>query len=431
MIASCAPYQVAAVLRPAGDSLSQMVSDTGWPSVKTVFSALTVPSAARAVPRSDFSTTLGTLGRMVTRSCSRLASSGMNLVMTRRGLAGPGRASFRQAATTRVQAKMAIALRITARFYGIAGVPGALLRAPTGRCVLTHGRPTPYGRPTCTAGGLHVRAGLRVRTGCASVRVARPYALLVRRGAQQRARYSCSLPEVNIVATFRHRRRLRHLQRAYYDARRKNDAVVAGYIGALAGARHAELRGAARLVCVHVGSGGHHIDGWINVDFDYFPPLDLIADAGRSLPLASDSVDRIHSEDFIEHIDLDAGARFLAEAFRVLRPGGIMRLLTPDLRALVEQVYIDRQPRHLRWCGVYLDAHGPCEALNMHLRINGEHRFIYDEELLRGVLKDVGFSPVRRVRWNRSPDRYLRYLDLRDFGLNLFLECVKPSSPPS
>ena len=38
---------------------------------------------------------------------------------------------------------------------------------------------------------------------------------------------------------------------------------------------------------------------------------------------------------------------------------------------------------------------------------------------------------VRRVRWNRSPDRYLRYLDLRDFGLNLFLECVKPSSPPS
>jgi predicted SAM-dependent methyltransferase len=221
--------------------------------------------------------------------------------------------------------------------------------------------------------------------------------------------------------------RLRKLQRRYYDSPEKNDAAAGEYLRALA-----ELRGTEQppLVCVHVGSGGHTLDGWINVDLEAAPPLDLATDAAAALPFRSESVDRIHSEDFIEHVEYAAGKQFLAEAFRVLKPGGIMRLLTPDLRAIVQRVYLDREPRHLRWCGVYLDAPDPCEALNMHLRMNGEHRFLYDEPLLRRVLNEAGFG-VRRVRWNRSPDRWLRYLDLRDFGLNLFLECVKPSPSSS
>ena len=102
-----------------------------------------------------------------------------------------------------------------------------------------------------------------------------------------------------------------------------------------------------------------------------------------------------------------------------------MRLLTPDLRALVQQVYVDRNARHLAWCSTHLEAEGPAEALNMHLRMNGGHRFVYDAELLTQLLQSLGFR-VRRVRYNWSPVRELRYLDLRDFGLNLFLEAVKP-----
>jgi formamidopyrimidine-DNA glycosylase len=102
-----------------------------------------------------------------------------------------------------------------------------------------------------------------------------------------------------------------------------------------------------------------------------------------------------------------------------------MRLLTPDLKALVEEVYLGRKSRHIRWCNAYLGAKGPCESLNMHLRMNGDHRFIYDEEHLRHILEEIGFV-VRRVRCNRSSHRRLRFLDLRDFGLNLFLECTKP-----
>lgn len=235
---------------------------------------------------------------------------------------------------------------------------------------------------------------------------------------------------MRVLRGLRYRRRLRQSQRAYYDAPQPNDAAAIDYLRLLAEARAEELRGAPSLVCLHVGAGGHAVDGWIDLDLEPLPPVDLAADAGASLPFRDASVDRIHSEDFIEHVDFDAGRRFVAEAFRVLKPGGIMRLLTPDLRAIVQRVYLDREPRHLRWCGVYLGASDPAEALNMHLRMNGEHRFLYDEPLLARVLSEAGFA-VRHASWNRSLDRHLRWLDLRDFGLNLFLECVKPSPSSS
>jgi len=216
------------------------------------------------------------------------------------------------------------------------------------------------------------------------------------------------------------RNRLRKLQRAYY-ASPKDTAIIAEYLDTLRQARGDSKPGRG----LHAGAGGHYIDNWINIDFLGTGPIDAAADLAQGIPFRDGSLDYIHSEDFIEHIDLEAGKRFIAEAFRVLRGGGVMRLLTPDLRALIERVYIDRDPHHIRWCHDALDAAGPCESLNMHLRMGGDHLFIYDEELLTRLLREAGFT-VRRVAWNKSKEPALRFLDLRDFGLNLFLEAVKP-----
>ena len=217
----------------------------------------------------------------------------------------------------------------------------------------------------------------------------------------------------------RARRKLRRLQRAYYAAPNEPSNVVA-YVETLKG-----IRGSARRSrAVHAGAGDHYIDGWVNVDCGVSDLVDVAADLASGLPFRSESLDYIHSEDFIEHLELEAGKRFIAESFRALRRGGVMRLLTPDLKLLIERVYIDREPKHLRWCRDDLSADGPCQSLNMHLRMNGDHRFIYDEELLTKLLQDAGFK-VRPVSWNRSKEEALRWLDLRDFGLSLFLEAVK------
>ncbi|HVE73210.1 MAG TPA: methyltransferase domain-containing protein [Thermoanaerobaculia bacterium] len=214
------------------------------------------------------------------------------------------------------------------------------------------------------------------------------------------------------------RRTLRRLQDRYYAG---DASAVPEYLSTLAEAR--ALGGRTPSLGVHLGAGGHHLDGWINVDV-VREGVNVLADFVHALPFRSESVGYIHSEDLIEHLDLTEGKALLRECHRVLRSGGVMRILTPDLRRLVQRVYVDRDERELGWCDRELQAEGPCESLNMHLRMNGEHRFIYDEEHLTGVLRAIGFR-VRRVRWNHSPAKELRYLDLRDFGLNLFLEAVK------
>ena len=241
------------------------------------------------------------------------------------------------------------------------------------------------------------------------------------------------------IALWRLERRLRKLQDAYYDAKEKDEDVIAEYFRTLEAARAHDLashvgpalsrsgppgEAALRQRKLHLGCGDHHIANWINVDFSPAMNVEVAADLTREMPFRSASIDLIHSEDFIEHVDETAGKLVLTECHRILRAGGVMRLLTPDLRTLIEEVYVRRDPRHLRWCGVYLESTDPCSALNMHLRMGGEHRFIYDDEHLTTLLREAGFH-VRRVRYNASTVPELRFLDLRDFGLNLFLEAVK------
>jgi predicted SAM-dependent methyltransferase len=236
---------------------------------------------------------------------------------------------------------------------------------------------------------------------------------------------------------------LRGLQRQYYTSTRERVAeLFPAYTVALAEARSLYLdllvHPSARLlfasvrppadrgVRLHLGCGDHYLDGWINVDLGR--DGDLVADLARPLPLRSRTVSFIHSEDFLEHIELEAGRRFLAECFRVLVPSGVMRLLTPDLWAIVTRVYLGREGAHLAWCEAFLAAGTPCEALNMHMRMEGgAHRFVYDYEFLSRLLQETGFV-VRRVSYNASRHPALRFLDLRDFGLNLFIEATKPKS---
>src|SRR5262245_50701568 len=147
-------------------------------------------------------------------------------------------------------------------------------------------------------------------------------------------------------------RRLRELQDAYYDAPAKNDAAILEYLRVLAEARRLERdrhEGREAFPKLHLGCGDHRLEGWINLDRVPGPAVDVVAD-GTALPFAEGSAAFLHSEDLLEHLEPSQGRAFLQECFRVLRPGGVLRLLTPDLKALIERVYQKPDARHLRWC---------------------------------------------------------------------------------
>lgn len=125
------------------------------------------------------------------------------------------------------------------------------------------------------------------------------------------------------VALWRYRRRLRSLQARYYRGSASDAGATAmTYMNTLAGARSIWMKGTTpRRARVHLGSGDHHLDGWINVDITR-GAADVLADLTTSLPFRTSSVDLLHSEDLLEHVDDAAGKQLLRECHRVLKPGG-------------------------------------------------------------------------------------------------------------
>jgi ubiquinone/menaquinone biosynthesis C-methylase UbiE len=174
------------------------------------------------------------------------------------------------------------------------------------------------------------------------------------------------------------------------------------------------------VVKLQLGAGSNVLSGWLNTDLapDAYPEHRsqiFLVDAAKPFPLADLSVDYIFSEHQIEHMSLPDAQRMLAESFRVLRPGGRIRLATPDLAAMV-RLYddpIDAAARdYVRWV---LETFWPdvrsgnerCYAIN-HIFMFHSHRFIYDFDTLSATLTDAGFVDVVRWRPGESDDPVLR-----------------------
>lgn len=227
------------------------------------------------------------------------------------------------------------------------------------------------------------------------------------------------------LARRRDQRRLRRLQDDYYRFRRDESEVIPEYIATLASLRRADnaahLREKRPRRALHLGSGGHNMDGWINADLAFDSAMSLCMDASRGLPFRDASVHRIFSEDFFEHLELRDAVEVLRECHRILHPEGSMRIGLPDLHAIVIRTYLGRNEADLRWCREKFGDETPCEALNRHMRMDGEHRFLYDWEFLSKLLEREGFSAKRQDFHVTDYPEY-RFVDMRGYGLSLYVE---------
>lgn len=96
---------------------------------------------------------------------------------------------------------------------------------------------------------------------------------------------------------------------------------------------------------VNLGSGQKPIAGAVNVDIVAMPGVDLVHDVDvHPWPFADDTVDEVHALHLFEHVDDPLG--FMAEAWRVLAVGGLLRLEVPHWKS--QNAYTD--PTHRRYC---------------------------------------------------------------------------------
>src|SRR5262249_33731677 len=83
--------------------------------------------------------------------------------------------------------------------------------------------------------------------------------------------------------------------------------------------------------------------GWVNSDIQAWPGVEVVGDILAGLPLADGSFDYVVSIHALPEIPYRDQDRALAELYRVLRPGGTLRLGLPDMDRAV-RAYQARDP---------------------------------------------------------------------------------------
>lgn len=163
---------------------------------------------------------------------------------------------------------------------------------------------------------------------------------------------------------------------------------------------------------LHIGAGLNMRPDWLNTNWypiRFVQRHCIFMDTTEPFPLPDASFDYVFTEHVIEHIPYLSGELMLRECFRVLKPGGTLRISTPDIAFLADLLQPDLTPLQLR----YIDEARsvlpddvpatPATVVNNFVRDWG-HQFIYDRATLTTGLAAAGFTDIVPRPVNLSDD---------------------------
>ena len=158
---------------------------------------------------------------------------------------------------------------------------------------------------------------------------------------------------------------------------------------------------------LHVGCGDKIIPGYVNIDIQKAPGVDLIADIS-DLPYEKNSIFEIYSCANLDHFSRHKWKDVLQHWYDLLIDGGLLRLSVGDFESI---------------CLQYLQNRNIDELIG--LLLGGQknkydwHGMMFDYEYLSKHLKEIGFVKVDKYNWNDTVikiDDYSRaYLPHKDF----------------
>ncbi len=193
------------------------------------------------------------------------------------------------------------------------------------------------------------------------------------------------------------------------------------------------------VVKVNVGCGLTVASGWINIDGSlnalvstwpsfllsqlhrfsgsraWFSQPEYIAilknhrfvhhEVRYGLPLPDSSTDFVYTSHFLEHLHRADGERFMREVHRILKPGGVVRVLVPDLQDAINLFRDGRKEEAMSV--IFKDSRKMYDA----------HHYMYDFDLLSGLLTRVGFSHIVRTPHGEGAVPDVASLDTRPGSL--------------
>lgn len=88
---------------------------------------------------------------------------------------------------------------------------------------------------------------------------------------------------------------------------------------------------------INLGCGERFHSDWTNVDMNALNPAIKLVDLRRTLPYGDNEFSIVYHSHILEHFTREDAKHLIAECFRILRAGGTMRVVVPDLENVVRE----------------------------------------------------------------------------------------------
>lgn len=222
---------------------------------------------------------------------------------------------------------------------------------------------------------------------------------------------------------------------------------------------------------VNIGSGPDGLSDWENLDWGMLAFLGKVPllqkgfvflgllpasyikkwphnlklhDCRKKLPFENNSVDFLYTSHFVEHLKRYEAVDFLKDCFRILKPGGVLRICVPDMEEISKK-YLSKD------ISFFLKLEDQSDGKNSSLSIADlfvksfygydiylkpsffgkirsnfirGHFWMYDYQSLKTILRETGFFDIQRLRSARGKTPDIKNLDIHKEG-SLFIEARK------
>ncbi|MGD0792413.1 MAG: methyltransferase domain-containing protein [Terriglobales bacterium] len=169
---------------------------------------------------------------------------------------------------------------------------------------------------------------------------------------------------------------------------------------------------------LNIGCGTSGIEGWVNIDNSPSILLSRLplgrrifrtpdwprgvrrADVRKRIPFPDSSVSCIYSSHTFEHFTYEESRAVARECFRVLRPGGILRIVVPDLGILVRDYLADTadpMASHKFVSRLLLTT-----SVRDIVHAGAHHKQMFDARSLAHMLQEAGFPVPELSTFGRS-----------------------------